>query len=232
MQEFKKYLNPFYKDIRQVQDFSDVKYKNKVEESEYPYLKKITKINAHSIEWLLPRLDKLTEELEDQIRIIEQETGDDKKDAKSVYNQILAEIQTTVDRINQDLIKVDSPYFGKIVFSPKDSKSNRKMCIYIGKFAVVDKKSHLPLIVDWRAPIANIYYQNSGPTKNVEFIAPAGKRIGELEQKRQFEISRARIQNIYDAKTGNIAADAFLLSQLSNRIGKKLADIVSTIQTQ
>ena len=177
-------------------------------------------------------MDKLEQELEDQIAIVEQETGDDAKDAKSIYNKILKEIRTTVERINVDLIKVDSPYFGKIVFTPHDSRSGKDMSLYIGKFAITDNDSHIPLTIDWRAPIANLYYQNSGPTDNVEFEAPVGIRKGDLKQKRQFEISRARIQHIYDAKTGNAAADAFLLNQLTNRIGKKLADIVATIQTQ
>ncbi|MCD4756401.1 AAA family ATPase [bacterium] len=232
MQDFKKYLNPLYKDIDQVQNFSDVKYKNDQEKIEYPYLEHITKINVKSIEWLLPRLERLTQDLEDQIHIVEQETGDDAAAAKSIYNQILQEIQLTVNRINKDLIKVDSPYFGKIIFTPNDTPTKKDMNIYIGKFAVTDKKTRIPLVVDWRAPIANLYYQNSGPTKKVHFEAPVGKRKGELKEKKQFEISRSRIQNIYNATTGNSAADAFLLSQLNSRLGKKLADIVSTIQEQ
>jgi DNA helicase-2/ATP-dependent DNA helicase PcrA len=233
MQDFKKYLNPFYKDISEVEDFSDVEYRDEIEKEEYPHLKRVTKINTKSVKVLLPRLEKLTKELEEQVKIIEMETGDDAKDARGIYNKIIREIQTTVDRINLDLIKVDSPYFGKIVFHPyKQSYSKKDLNIYIGKFAITDQESKIPLVVDWRAPIANLYYQNSGPTENVEFEAPVGKRGGDLKQKRQFEISRARIQNIYDAKSGNVAADEFLLSQLKSRLGKKLTDIVATIQAQ
>jgi DNA helicase-2/ATP-dependent DNA helicase PcrA len=233
MQDFKKYLNPFYKDISEVEDFSDVEYRDEIEKEEYPHLKRVTKINTESVKVLLPRLAKLTKELEEQVKIIEMETGDDAKDARGIYNKIIREIQTTVDRINLDLIKVDSPYFGKIVFHPyKQSYSKKDLNIYIGKFAITDQESKIPLVVDWRAPIANLYYQNSGPTENVEFEAPVGKRGGDLKQKRQFEISRARIQNIYDAKSGNVAADEFLLSQLKSRLGKKLTDIVATIQAQ
>ena len=232
MQDFKKYLNPLYKDLDNVVDFSDVSIETEGEKEEYPYLKNITNIYVTGIRTLLPRLDKLTQELEDQIEVIKQETGDDAKDARSVYNKILNEIQNTVDRVNLDLLKMDSPYFGKIVFEPYHSRLNKAMSIYIGKFALVDMDTHIPLITDWRAPIANIYYRNSGPTDNVEFEAPSGVRKGDLKQKRQFEISRARIRAMYDAKTGNAAADAFLLSQLNSRLGKKLADIVSTIQAQ
>lgn len=232
MQDFKKYLNPFYRDISEVENFSDIECLDEVEKQEYPHLEKVTKINTQSVKHLLPRLDQLSKELEDQIRIIEQEVGDDAKDARGIYNKIIKEIQTTVDRINLDLIKVDSPYFGKILFHPYNSKIERDLNIYIGKFAIIDKDSPTPLVTDWRAPIANLYYQNSGPTNDVQFIAPIGKRKGDLKQKRQFQISRARIQNIYDAKTGNVAADEFLLNQLKGRLGKKLTDIVSTIQAQ
>ena len=232
MQDFKKYLNPFYKDISQVENFSDVEYQNNLEKDEYPHLEKVTKINTESIKILLPRLEKLEQELEDQILIVEQETGDDAKDAKKIYNKILEEIQYTVNRINLDLIKVDSSYFGKIVFTPKEKHKQKDLNLYIGKFAITDKDTHIPLVVDWRAPVANLYYQNSGPAQNVQFEAPLGVKRGDLKQKRQFEISRARIQNIYDAKTGNVAADEFLLSQLKHRLGKKLTDIVATIQAQ
>jgi DNA helicase-2/ATP-dependent DNA helicase PcrA len=231
MQDFKKYLNPFYKDLHEVEDFSDVEYENDLEKEEYPHLEKVTKINTKSIKILLPRLEKLQKELEEQIAIIEQETGDDAKDARSIYNKILGEIQSTVERINLDLIKVDSPYFGKIVFHPHN-REKKDLKLYIGKFAITQRNTHIPLVIDWRAPIANLYYQNSGPTDNVKFEAPVGTKKGDLKQKRQFEISRARIQNIYDAKSGNVAADAFLLSQLESRLGKKLTDIVATIQAQ
>ena len=232
MQDFKKYINPFYKDISQVEDFSDVIYENELQEQEYPHLEKVTRINTGSVKILLPRLEMLQQELEDQIRTIAQETGDDAKDARSIYNKIIKEIQSTVERINIDLIKVDSPYFGKIVFHPYDSQNEKDLNLYIGKFAITDKNTHIPLTIDWRAPIANLYYQNSGPTENVDFKAPVGVRKGDLKQKRQFQISRARIQNIYDAKSGNVAADEFLLSQLKGRLGKKLTDIVATIQSQ
>ena len=104
--------------------------------------------------------------------------------------------------------------------------------MYIGKFALIDDETQIPLVTDWRAPIANIYYQNSGPAEGVSFDSPVGKQEGDLKQKRQFQISKARINSIYDAKSGNAAADEFLLAQLTERLGKKLTDIVSTIQSQ
>jgi len=118
MQDFKKHLDPFYKDMDSVEDFSNVENEGDLLKEEYPHLEKVTHINTQSVRNLLPRLESLQEELEDQIRIIEQETGDDAKDARSIYNKILKEIGETIERINLDLTKVDSPYFGKILFHP------------------------------------------------------------------------------------------------------------------
>ena len=47
----------------------------------------------------------------------------------------------------------------------------------------MDPNTFQPLISDWRAPIANLYYENSGPTKNLTFEAPSGVREGDLIQK-------------------------------------------------
>ncbi|HHX99402.1 TPA: ATP-binding domain-containing protein [Candidatus Dojkabacteria bacterium] len=233
MQRFIKYIDPLYKDLEDIADFSDIKPKDDVEKTEYPHLEKITLITKKEIDKLFPILQRLEEELERQIDVIDSESDlDAKKEAKSIYNKILTEIERIVDRINNELITLDSPYFGKIVFQPKESITKKDLELYIGKFALVDEQTHIPLITDWRSPIANIYYQNSGPRENVSFLAPVGERFGNLKQKRQFQISKGRIRGIYDAKSGNVAADEFLLAQLQERIGKKLQDIVSTIQAQ
>ena len=233
MQTFEKYLNPIHKDIEELSDFTNILPESNLEKEEYKHLEKVTLITKKKIEHLLPQLKRLEVELERQIQEIDAENDPDaKKDARNVYNSILYEIELMVNRINNELIAFDSPYFGKIIFQPNHSRSNKPLELYIGKFALLDKDTNIPLITDWRSPIANIYYQNSGPAKDVSFFAPVGERKGELKQKRQFQISRARINGIYDAKSGNVAADEFLLSQLQERIGKKLQDIVSTIQTQ
>jgi len=233
MQTFKQYLHPLYRDVDQVADFSDLKNLSTLEEEEYPNLKRVVHIKRDSIKNLLKRLEQLQEELEHQIYLIDTESDlDERASAKKIYNQILDNIMEIVDRTNNEIIALDSPYFGKIQFKPYDSKTGNPLSLYIGKFALIDQQTHIPLITDWRSPVANLYYQNSGPKENVSFIAPSGERRGDLLQKRQFQISRGRIRGIYDAKSGNVAADEFLLAQLNERLGKKLQDIVSTIQAQ
>ena len=235
MQDFKQYLNPLYKDIDNIVNFSDVNTLqiSQTEKEEYPHLKRVTQIIADTIKWHLNRIEDLQIELEKQIERIQRESGmDDKKEAVSIYNKIFQDIQDEIIETNRELIALDYPYFGKIIFSPTQSTLKKDISTYIGKFALMDKDTQIPLVTDWRAPIANIYYENSGPAENVYFESPMGKQIGNLKQKRQFQISKARIHDIYDAKSGNAAADEFLLAQLNEKLGKKLTDIVSTIQAQ
>jgi DNA helicase-2/ATP-dependent DNA helicase PcrA len=234
MKGFRQYLNPIYRRLDEVIDFSDIQTSDELINYEYPYLEDLAKLVFEDINVALKRMDSLGVEIEHSIWLIDTETGDDKTDAVKEYNRLMKEMETLIERINRQLTILDTPYFGKIIFDRKGNKevADGEIKTYIGKFAFFDKNTNKPLISDWRAPIANLYYQNSGPSKAVHFSSPIGDQNGDLTQKRQFELSETRIQSIYDAKSGNAAADEFLLSQLNQKIGKKLSDIVSTIQSQ
>lgn len=233
MQTFKKELNPINTRLNTIGDFSNVLPQTKTEQEEYPHLQKVTAINIKVAEKMINKLSDLETELEDQAKIIQMETDmDSRKEAVGIYNRILKSIYECIERINRELIKVDTPYFGKIVFNTNINGSQRDLPIYIGKFALMDPETFRPFISDWRAPIANIYYENSGPTKGLQYETPLGLKDGDLLQKRQFNISEARFKHIYDAKSGNAAADEFLLAQLTERLGQRLKDIVATIQEQ
>lgn len=233
MQTFKKELNPINTRLNTIGDFSNTTPQTNTEKEEYPHLEKVTAINIKVAEKMINKLHDLEIELEDQAKIIQMETDmDSRKEAVGIYNKILKSIYDCIERINRELIKVDTPYFGKIVFNTNINGSQRDLPIYIGKFALMDPDTYRPLISDWRAPIANIYYENSGPTKGLQYETPLGLKDGDLLQKRQFNISEARFKHIYDAKSGNAAADEFLLAQLTERLGQKLKDIVATIQEQ
>lgn len=233
MQTFEKALNPIYTRLDSIKDFSDIKPESNIEKDEYPHLEKVTKINVDVAKKMIGKLHDLEIELEEQAKIIQMETDlDSRKDAVGIYNKILKNIQDCVERVNRELIKIDTPYFGKILFRTEFRGDKKDLQIYIGKFALMDPVTFQPLISDWRAPVANIYYENSGPTKGLQYETPLGIKEGDLIQKRQFNISEARFKHIYDAKSGNAAADEFLLAQLTERLGQKLKDIVATIQEQ
>ncbi len=233
MKTFEKALNPIYTRIEEINDFSKVEPQDSTEKEEYPHLKIVTNINTKTSHKMIHRLHELERDLENQIKLIEMETDlDARKEAVGIYNKILNQIEECIERINRELLKLDSPYFGKIVFETKIGSEKKELPVYIGKFALMEEETFKPLISDWRAPIANIYYENSGPKDSLTYETPSGLKDGDLIQKRQFNITEARFKHIYDAKSGNVAADEFLLAQLNQRLGQKLQDIVATIQTQ
>lgn len=234
MLDFKQYLNPIYKELDSIINPVGFTPDTPLQEQEYPYLVKTLKQIGHSVEKQLHTISLVTKEIINYQDLINSETGDDKADAVKEYNKLMSRMDRILTGANRYLGIVDTPYFGKIIFR-RDSNEHfpaSLLTIYLGKFAHIDDETKAPLITDWRAPVANLYYQNAGPTENISFTSPVGEQSGDLQQKRQFEISSGQMHNVYDSKSGNAAADAFLLNQLETRIGQKLKDIVSTIQAQ
>lgn len=60
-----------------------------------------------------------------------------------------------------DLKKIkDKPYFARIDFK---ADNEEKENLYIGKLSVLDSNTQEPIIIDWRAPISNLYYDRKNP---------------------------------------------------------------------
>ena len=51
------------------------------------------------------------------------------------------------------------PYFARIDFKEKNEQDIEKL--YIGKISMIDSETKQPLIIDWRAPISNLYYEGN-----------------------------------------------------------------------
>ena len=117
------------------------------------------------------------------------------------------------------------PYFTRINFT-EHGKGER--VYYIGKYGVMDSSSLESVVIDWRAPLANLYY--SGQLGHVEYTAPDGAVSGELTLKRQFDILDGEILSIFD--TDIVSQDAYLQSALNAMNGERLKEIVTTIQAE
>jgi DNA helicase II / ATP-dependent DNA helicase PcrA len=120
----------------------------------------------------------------------------------------------------------DSPYFGRIDFV-EDGESKAE-AIYLGIATVRDEGDELPLVYDWRAPIASLYYEGSpGP---VRYKTPAGEISGNLKRKRQFIIRDGRIRSMFD--TSVTIGDELLQEVLGRHSGTQMKNIVATIQKE
>lgn len=49
------------------------------------------------------------------------------------------------------------PYFARVDF--KEDNDEKTESVYIGKISIIDSQTKEPLIIDWRAPISNLYYE-------------------------------------------------------------------------
>lgn len=118
-----------------------------------------------------------------------------------------------------------TPYFGKVGFS-EDGGDNEE--IYIGKYGLVDEEHYEPLVIDWRAPIASLFYK--GTVGRDKYRAPMGDIEVDISLRRQFLIKDGVIRGVFDTETD--VRDEILLEVLSSNAGKKLKDIIMTIQEE
>ncbi|MFD1363238.1 HelD family protein [Lentibacillus salinarum] len=129
------------------------------------------------------------------------------------------------DIANLSKIK-DKPYFGRVDFNREGANQTEKY--YIGKFSLYRKDNQEPIIVDWRSPIANIYYE--GRLGEVSYHAEDGEQNGQLELKRQYVIEEGDLEEIRDIDI--TTRDELLQKSLSEKADKRLNDIVATIQEE
>lgn len=138
---------------------------------------------------------------------------------------------------------LEKPYFGRVDFLKDETYELDS--VYIGKRGIVRSDTFDSIVVDWRAPIASLYY--SGESKDAYFRS--GREIvrGEVRLKRNFAIEDGKITGIYDGalketihrevghpdeflQEGYI--DEFLAANLNQTNDSRLKDIVATIQSE
>jgi len=128
----------------------------------------------------------------------------------------------------------NEPYFGRLDFQ-EESKPDAKP-LYIGKRGMDLEKTGEPYVIDWRAPVASLFYSFTGGDAPVSYEAPDGTIHGEIHRKRNISIrdrTLGRIVDSYERGGDNIGLnDEFLLYKLGDKKDNRLRDIVSTIQAE
>ena len=137
---------------------------------------------------------------------------------------------TMYDFLNNTLKRneraLKKPYFGRVDFH--DDTAGTEETFYIGRCGVFKDVIH-PVVIDWRAPVANVYYENG--LGKCSYLSPKGESIDiDLQLKRTYEIENGVLQNIYDTET--IANDDILTKYLSKNKQAVLGEIVATIQKE
>lgn len=134
---------------------------------------------------------------------------------------------TIINRLSQLQLGDASLCFGRIDLEPVvDRRGDR---YYIGRLAVADERQE-PVVVDWRAPIAEPFYRATG------------RRSMGLARRRHFATRGRQLLNIEDELFGgravingddrgvDISGYGTLISALEEARSGRLGDIVATIQ--
>ncbi|WP_270182752.1 HelD family protein [Alkalihalobacillus sp. CinArs1] len=130
-------------------------------------------------------------------------------------------------------IAAKEPYFARMDFQEdhKDTKA-----YYIGKVGVADDETQETLVVDWRAPVASMFYSFTGGEEEAYYDSPDGIVEGNIELKRNIVIRNQELQRVVDSYVEGSedlsGSDEFLLYRLSEAKDNRLRDIVSTIQAK
>jgi len=131
----------------------------------------------------------------------------------------------SVEKLGRVSLLLRQPYFAKVRLKMRPGRPARD--VYIGAAGVTDEHK-VPLIVDWRAPIAETYYnQENGETS---YEVDGRRRTVNLELRRQFDITRDRLNMYFDTTVA--IEDSLLLNALRRQHTEKLQAITATIQRE
>lgn len=155
--------------------------------------------------------------------------GVDFKDSSLSYLNMLTN-STLLRRTHEEVRNLkrnrNKPYFARINFNREET--GKEEVLYFGKVSLFDKETQQPIIVDWRSPVANLYYD--GRLGDVSYEAEGEEYNGYLALKRQFIIEDGELAEIRDVDL--TTTDELLQKSLSESASNRLTDIVSTIQEE
>jgi DNA helicase II / ATP-dependent DNA helicase PcrA len=131
-------------------------------------------------------------------------------------------------------IAAKESYFARLDFQ-EDTQEN-SVPIYIGKAGVSDEQTQKPIVIDWRAPVASMFYSFTGGDELAFYESPEGIVEGYVHLKRNIAIHQREIERVVDTYVKGSEdlslSDDFLLYRLGENKDNKLKDIVSTIQAE
>ncbi|WP_313890906.1 UvrD-helicase domain-containing protein [Psychrobacillus sp.] len=175
------------------------------------------------------RLQEVLSKLDEQINKLESIPvyhGDD-------YTEQVLESMRELNRKNLR-IAVQAPYFGRLDFQEDGQLEPNPL--YIGKVGVPDEDAKKPVVIDWRAPVASMFYSFTGGEEPAFYQSPDGLVEGEVHLKRNIAIRKRELERVIDTYVKGSEdvslTDEFLLYRLGENKDNKLKDIVSTIQSE
>ncbi len=133
--------------------------------------------------------------------------------------------QAKLDRLRQLHLASSQAYFARLDFTPAGGEPETW---YLGRWGVLNPATLDPIVVDWRSPVANLYY--SGQIGPMDYEAPDGRVCGQLTLKRMLTVQKRQLVSLFDS--GIVSQETYLQEVLGSISTDRLRDIVSTIQAE
>ena len=195
-------------------------------------------------EILQEKRKKINEELLEKKRsfeVIDKKLKVLTKESRGSYNEEKETTEKIYSVLKKDISNyeeaIKAPYFGRVDFREKKSQEES---IYIGKQSVSSSQDGEEIVVDWRTPVADLYYSGTGGY--AYYKSPNGIIEGNLSLKRKFLFKEDSLEDIFDEGINEIIiksgleeedlVDEFLKINLEESRGKKLKEVVATIQKE
>ena len=164
--------------------------------------------------------------LAEELHAMQEEFDENDKEAQTLWHNADARFKF----VNQDLRRAEQarkkPYFGRIDF--RDKKLKKDEVYYLGRSVIADNPAE-PEVIDWRAPIASVYYDAA--LGDVSYsVKGEGKYDITLSRKRTYEIENDELKDFYDSDV--VANDELLTKYLARNKKAVLGEIIATIQQE
>ncbi|MFE8698472.1 RNA polymerase recycling motor HelD [Cytobacillus sp. FJAT-53684] len=130
------------------------------------------------------------------------------------------------DELKNLKIARKKPYFARLDLLREGLEE--KESLYIGKTSLYSRENQEQIIVDWRSPVANLYYE--GRLGEVHYESYEESYNGYLSLKRQFMIENGQLEEIRDIDL--TTTDELLQESLAKSSSNRLTEIISTIQEE
>lgn len=195
------------------------------------------------------KLLDMKKELEDQIAALDEKASDEKNDIRDNIRLDFADDETAFETLGEievwnryidtyniesnslgkrlGIVKklLESPYFAKITlqFDPSEEPES----YYIGR-AAISENAYDQMIIDWRSPIAEVYYnQENGHT---HYTVDDREISVDLQLRRQFDLNKNKLISFFDTQVA--IEDPMLLKSLQQTRSDKMQAITATIQKE
>ncbi len=199
-----------------------------MEEQEKNYLQNTLKVINKKIEKTqieISQLKSLFEEKRAELgnNFYEYKQGQDLASTFTNLSQIEEQQLNSEKQLRKLKFQNNSPYFARIDFQTNNSNAQK---IYIGLGSIIYNKK--VYVVDWRTPIASMYYEYE--LGKASYEANNKTVDGEILLKRQYKIENQQLLSYFD--TNLTINDEILQEILSKNASDKMRQIVSTIQKE